>query len=706
MVHTRGKGARPEGFAEYQPPKRERNPCSQPALQTRNMDTQKEKKKEPKYKDASSQTSPRLTRSCEPHVVSASAKRRRDVDDDADRNSTKRTKVVTPERSKFLFSKTRNRSLLTSAPPKLGSRHESPFFNRMVEPASPESPSTESPQRPASVERVRPQPEPETPTRVRAQGGIFGSVRKIFGFFTGDTQGATETRNTSQQGSAENQLQLTTTSEPEEDDGCPTPTPPRRLTYTDPESPTPDREIADSNVFTRENMKRRRTANTIPGREQAGAMEQDDAPDFNPAHTPGSNKRKLSSVNGHIPGPKRGGFGIDDTYLDVDNHVEGIGESSLADTQPATPVATRPPATPLRSALRQNANALNIGRSAKSVRINSAPNSVKHVYGQYGPAGDYRGSTFADISSQATDSPSSLPWSVKDMHSPDTIRNTANNTPFRLDFSIKDPNDAAWRPSPANPRPGQFRLPDFDDEDDEGSSMSLDQVQGDVPPQPSTPRMSHAELPQPTPLSEISGFTGHTDSSIINDTQEIRLNKARSDAQKYKPAKSSRLSLSEQARSRSSSPPASDPDFGESQITAGTLGEQASRTHAPQDSTHKSTSAAKPLTREELDKTDIGEDGMTDYERAHQYDAWAEELFNEVVPQTYVEAGVVSANVHNLMRKTWTGRDTREAIEFWDKEFEDGLKAAKEAKAQGRELVWVTDPDEILALEGNGMAFD
>ncbi|ETI25770.1 hypothetical protein G647_02544 [Cladophialophora carrionii CBS 160.54] len=629
-----------------------------------------------------------------------SAKRRRELEEDTDHNTSKRQrKAATPDTQKFLFSKTRNRSLLTSAPPKLNSRNESAYFDRAIEPESPESSPTAVTQRPSSQERTRPQQQPETPTRTASQGGLLGSVRKIFGWVRGgSSQGAAANQEQPQQSNIGDRDPDTAAAEEDDvsDQGSPSPTP-RRITY-EPESPTPEPETVDSRIFTREHFKRRRTANTIGGREQISSMEH---PVFQPTQILGSNKRKLASVDGQVPGPRRGGYGIDDSYLDVENDVEGIEESSATEGQPSTPTNKPPPQTPLRSALRQTLNAT--GRSAKSVRINSVPTSAKAVYGQYGPAGDYRGSTFADMSSQHTDSPSDLPWDVRAMHSPDTMRNTYNNTPHRYDPTVTDPTNETWRPSPANPRPGNFVLPDFEDDEDDGdetSEVTLDQVQGKVPSQPpSTPRMSHAELPQ-TSAFDQSGFTGHSDSIMVNDTQEIRLNKARSDAQKYKPAKSSRLSLSEQARSRSSSPPGSDSEFRESPIEVSTPEPVGHRTiTSPQDTTMQTASPLQPLGREDLDNTIVDEDGMTEYEREHQYDAWAAEIFKNVPSQTYIEAGVVSSYVDNLVQKTWTDRDTRESIEFWDREFEEGLKAAREAREQGRELIWVTDPDEIIELE-------
>ena len=73
---------------------------------------------------------------------------------------------------------------------------------------------------------------------------------------------------------------------------------------------------------------------------------------------------------------------------------------------------------------------------------------------------------------------------------------------------------------------------------------------------------------------------------------------------------------------------------------------------------------------------------------------WAADIFANIPTQTYTESGVASAYIDDLIKKTWTDRDTKESCEFWVREFEDGLKAANEAKAQGREFKWV-DPEEM-----------
>ena len=94
----------------------------------------------------------------------------------------------------------------------------------------------------------------------------------------------------------------------------------------------------------------------------------------------------------------------------------------------------------------------------------------------------------------------------------------------------------------------------------------------------------------------------------------------------------------------------------------------------------------------ELDNTITREDGMTDYEREHQYDAWAAGL-DWPDPQTYVEAGVCSAYIDDLLRKKFTKEDERVTREWWQREFNDVDRAMEEAKRQGKVLDLVSGDD-------------
>ncbi|KAL6243175.1 hypothetical protein RBB50_009726 [Rhinocladiella similis] len=702
MVHTRGQGARPEGFSEYQPPKRERKMAqSHVAAGTSPVPATFVSH----YKDASTQTEDVDLTS---RIETPSTKRRRE--DDGTENSSKRQRqAVTPEQQRrgntYMFSATRNRSLLTSAPPKLSSRRDSPYGRKAITPVErTKTPPKTSEKRDESDEGVG---EPETPTEAPARaGGLFGSVKKIFGYLTGAPSDVGQAEQARHRGSEVEDLSPKQTSIDRNvltsDMLSPTPR------TNGPAPPTSEAPENDS-VFTKENWKRRRAMNTHADREALAALRDTNTDaemaQFNPTETPGTNKRKLASFNGELPPPRRGGFGIDENYLDVDNEVEGFEESHPAYDDPSTPANKTAPQTPLRSALRANGYAT-LGRSGKSVRINPQT-SVKHVYGTYGRSGDYRGSMFSDPSDRSKVSDSSASSiSAKDvsgMHSPSTLQNTANNTSpkFRLDPSIVDPNDTNWRPSLANPSPGHFRVPDMDEyEEDEEDTITLGQAnEEEIPPRPSTPRMSHAELPgsasSMTPNSTVQ------DESSVNDTTESRLEKARSDAQKYKPARSSRLSLTEQVRSRSSSPPGEDigeiSSFRESQIEVSDTPPIRARTHpdTPNNTTMSSSFSPTPKARKELDNSAVGVDGLTDYQREHRNDEWAAGLDWPQV-QTYVQAGIASQFVDNLVRKNWTERDSQESAEFWTREFDRGEEFARQAAAEGRELVWITDPEEMI----------
>lgn len=712
MVHTRGQGARPEGFSEYVPQKRERKPVTRdfniryerpprvffPPPPPRNVD-KGTGPGPPSYQDACTQTDIDLTNFPE----TPTGKRRRETEEEPESSSKRARNAITPQppRGKPFFSSSwRTRSAL-SVPPKISildsptgfihnfhsveAVHESPFYAQILKPTiDDKDDKTQS----KDSQEVPPQTPKQQNTT--AQPGIFGSVKKIFGLF----KGSSPTKSTAE-------------AEQETKKSPPAPAPPPQQLPSASANPELD-FLANTTRYSPETapprhvhqaahdqfFKRRRYGETKSGQAFLAAKAREEEVEF--AAMPGSNKRKLASVDGKIPGPKAGGFGIDDSYLDIDNDVEEV-DSNLEPTTPTK--ANLQPQTPLRSALRQNAT---IGRSGKSVMFN--PNTaVKHVYGSYGPAGQYHGSVFSDISTPS-DSTVSMnnPQSIL---SPTTLNNTRKNeTPrFELDNNVFDPNDKSWRPSLANPTPGHFRLPEADEYDDfDDSELSLlekeqkqRQNQTHVPPQPSTPRMSHAELPQPSPLSAISSFTGHTDSILVNDTQEIRLNKARSDAQKYKPVRSSRLSHGEPARSRSSSPPLTDGDFTESNLEMGTPGPTDFRPMPYEPSSIMEDTPAKPLGREDLDKITVGEDGMTDYQREHQHDEWAKEIFDNVPVQTYEEAGVASSYIADLVRKNWTQKDTDDSIAFWNKEFDEGIKADRGARAQGKQLLWVTDPADM-----------
>jgi len=116
----------------------------------------------------------------------------------------------------------------------------------------------------------------------------------------------------------------------------------------------PKKKFSIQKDSTRAYRKRRRMANTNRRREENNWNENNkkSVPQFTPADALGTKKRKLASVDGMIPGPRSGGFGIDDSYLDIDNEVEGIEDSQLAGNAGFATTKSLLPQTPLRSALR------------------------------------------------------------------------------------------------------------------------------------------------------------------------------------------------------------------------------------------------------------------------------------------------------------------------------------------------------------------
>ena len=70
-------------------------------------------------------------------------------------------------------------------------------------------------------------------------------------------------------------------------------------------------------------------------------------------------------------------------------------------------------------------------------------------------------------------------------------------------------------------------------------------------------------------------------------------------------------------------------------------------------------------------------------EQMREAEEWAAGL-NWPKPVTYVEAGLCSDYMDNLIRSRWTEEDDRMAHEFWDPEFDDVSRMMDAAKAQGK----------------------
>jgi len=578
---------------------------------------------------------------------------------------------------------------------------ESPFFSERLHPTGGEEGQAANSQRQITSESPA-RSEPATPTN-----SIVGGIKKFWGYLTGTPaanegqhlEPATGTRPTS--------VSPQSDVSPERDgrDSMPTPLEEpvhdglffrrSQSLFGSPSPPQREPPLGGRffELFAEEQARRLQGTSTWKTRQGASKDTQVESYDFfAPLETADTRKRKLASINGEMPPSKRGNHGVGESYVNAENEADSTGESRPIEEEsmlPTTPLAkkqTLAAQTPLRSAMRHTGSNINgtVGRSGKSVRINPKA-SVKCFWGDYGPAGHYRGGIFAEPnqfsepnrSSESsrfsesrgfsTDSEESISFEAKSWMSPTTMENTRVNGRFKLDRSVFDPQDEAWRPSLANPRPGHFRVPDLDEEDEDETILEQHNIPSS-PPQ--TPRMSHAELP-PSPSTGATSLSFHAD-SIVGESTELKLSKARSEAQKYKPEKSSRLSLVEPAPSRSSSPPSSTADHAE---------------ETP------ATTLRPTVPFEELDNTMVGEDGMTNYQREHQYDDWARNVLGGwPEPQTYEDAGTATPFIADLVRKTWTPRDDEESDQFWDKIYPEVETAQNEAKARGLRLEFITSP--------------
>jgi len=431
-------------------------------------------------------------------------------------------------------------------------------------------------------------------------------------------------------------------------------------------------------------------------------------------------------------------------------------EDDQADQEPTTPAPKRQktdqslPQTP-RSALKAPGS---IGRSGRSARFNDNPiMSVKRMSPIFGssPAGEYpynpnnlfhtltddmvhsqqhkeAGDDSTILSDPSPRTQYNTRLNEKVYHPGDRLTEAINAVgPVKpVQYVWRDPNNPDWKPSLANPSPGCFRVPDDeDDEQDEDGSPAPD---AETPPPPSTPRMSHAELPKSSSTPQSAGAL-----------EAANLERRRAEAAKTKPRTSSRLAEVTSARSRSPSPPGLDMD----EAVEGEISDSSVKTPSPtldsattpsnvtwtwsgETNEYISSDGAYPdfaynpfdelvpsfslKTRSgAYDNTITGPDNMTEAQRqarfAEKYDAdWAAEAFPFDEPQTYEEAGVGSKYIHDLIRKN----DARfpeivaQCDERFGAEWEAHQRAIEGAEAKGMRLV-ATYPDrdgaEMLDVE-------
>ena len=421
-------------------------------------------------------------------------------------------------------------------------------------------------------------------------------------------------------------------------------------------------------------------------------------------------------------------------------------DQDSAEQEPSTPAPKRQktdqsiPQTP-RSALKAPGS---IGRAGRSARFNDNPiMSVKRMSPIYGssPAGEYpynpnnlfhtltddmlhsqqqkeTGDDSTILSDPSPRTQYNTRLNEKVYHPGDRLTEAINAVgPIKpVQYVWRDPNNPDWKPSLANPSPGCFRVPD--DEDDEEDEEGSPAPEAETPPPPSTPRMSHAELPKTSSTPQSAGAL-----------ETANLERRRAEAAKTKPRTSSRLAEVTSARSRSPSPPGLDTD----EAVEGEMSDSSIKTPSPtldnatapanvtwtwsaETNEYISSNGACPdfaynsanklvpsfslkTPSGSYDNTLTGPDNMTEAQRQAHYaekydDDWAAEAFPFDEPQTYEEAGVGSKYIHDLIRKN----DARypevvaQCDERFGVEWDAHQSAIEAAEKKGMRLV-ATYPD-------------
>lgn len=402
-------------------------------------------------------------------------------------------------------------------------------------------------------------------------------------------------------------------------------------------------------------------------------------------------KRKLAATE---HGTTSGRFALDYEDSEMDSPSEGDQGATRSDVDPQTPPAksrkTSVLQTPQRSAMKKDGIAAGYAsepRPIKSVNFNDNPvASTSYVSRYLGPAGVYTGTTFTEPNKDKKPSPvtsesdtaSSLEWS--DVISPTTRQNTATNAlslreeTVEYDPSYRDPNNPEWRPTPGRPRPTTFRVPFLDEDDPSFMDMDEDEEEEITPTKaPSSPRPAHAALPTSSPTTPTPA-SSQDKRGILSESSASRLNKAREQAEKYKPKDSSRLSQVHPARSRSTSPP----------LSSAT----ANRTETPvADGSSSSAKGAPASMPSEPPALTTSPDGSED-DREHEWDEWARNL-DWPAPVLRTETGVSSAFMENWVTEHWDAEDDEQSEWFYNKEFKKVDEAFRKAAEMGVEVEFV-----------------
>ena len=350
-------------------------------------------------------------------------------------------------------------------------------------------------------------------------------------------------------------------------------------------------------------------------------------------------KRLPTGQDGKIPPPSGATYGLDVRYIDVDYDSEGsIDPDSIADISSARTHKKQKfngPRTP-RSVLKKRTDEFNatITRSAKHVTFDESPlNTPSKIKAR--TTDPYTGIHFADrVTSYSQDSPSE----DSSMFSPNTKANTRTN------------EDAGFTPSTGHPKPGQFCL-DYD------TYEELDE-DGDIPMQGLTYCGTMiVPIGPAAPATGSSPMTPHTaDPELPTNTTAT-------------PTPATTTSL----------PPAN------------TLSSMKSTDNFKVLKVGNAPSAADDRNSNNLAKSgqiDRVAQLTSDQENAaiKESDEWAASL-DWPEPQTYVEAGIASQEIVDLVNENWTQEDDEMSAIVWEREFNRFLKAEQEARERGVELV-------------------
>jgi hypothetical protein len=503
---------------------------------------------------------------------------------------------------------------------------------------------------------------PQTAPQPRTS--FFGSIRKKFDFvpqlpaFTKLlTNPFSPTRST-----PDIKEEVSATSKPEVDPVAP-PSPPKNTTRPIPNT-TPDiipisDAQAEAGVGVNEN-----TATSLHPEADAGNA------------TQSSQKRKRGS------GPPNPGRTYSLDYNDPIYHSEDSSDEDDSDEESPAPVAKK-----------QKLDEMQTPRSVLKRRTRNGtgtlPRINKHVTFDESPVDtpskirsrchEYSGVHFADSPSQSSTSPSSDD-ETNLSNSPGTKANTEANTPFYYpppEYPPLSPDQfpVDFTPTSAHPRPGTFCLDfnTYDENDDmidwdapieaiksntvvgepetptpvEIATSTVDDVAATpaLALPPATPRIAHAELPATADVR--AGITIHTDgnagpssatkttdSRVLTDVTQEQINRVRSTVEQHKSKNPSRLSQVERATSMS------------------------------------------PPVEDEYNEFDAG---------------WPK-------PKSYVEAGVCSQRIFDMVSKNWDPRDSVIGEMVYEQSLKEWTDAHRLEKEQGVpvRIDWGDDEDEEL----------